>query len=129
MIFRCAVIAGITSTAACAVATAPVPADRQQGAALYAQCTSCHSLEPGENLPSGPTLHAIVGKPVAAESGFAYSSALRQFAVTNRLWTTELLDRFTADPEELVPGTHMAFHGIADESQRAALIDYLQRQE
>ncbi len=101
----------------------------QPGAAAYAQCTSCHSLDPGDNLPSGPTLHAIVGKPVAAVSGFAYSPALRAFAATNQRWTPELLDRFIAEPERLVPGTHMAFHGIADKSQRAVLIDYLQRQE
>lgn len=129
MILRCAAATGILATAACAAATAPVRADVLQDAAGYAQCTSCHSLDPGENLPSGPTLYAIIGKPVAAESGFAYSPALRDFGVTNRRWTPELLDRFIADPEELVPGTHMAFHGIADEPQRAALIDYLQRRE
>jgi cytochrome c len=97
------------------------------GPAAYAQCYSCHSLEPGENLPSGPTLHAIVGRAVAAEPGFDYSPALRRFAQANPRWTPQLLDRFIADPEALVPGTYMSFHGMADPAERDALIAWLQR--
>ena len=31
-----------------------------------------------------------------------------------------------ADPEALVPGTSMAFHGMPDPAEREALIDYLE---
>ena len=102
------------------------PAAPQAGERLYQQCYSCHSVEPGENLPSGPTLYAIAGRPVAAEQDFDYSPALRAFAEKQPRWTPELLDKFIADPEALVPGTYMSFHGMPDEADRAALIDYLE---
>jgi cytochrome c2 len=39
-----------------------------------------------------------------------------------------LLGRFAADPESLVPGTTMSFHGISDPAERAAIIAYLEAQ-
>ena len=96
-----------------------------QGSRLYQHCYSCHSLEPELNLPSGPTLYGIVGKPIAAETRFDYSPAFQEFARRYGNWTPELLDSFIADPENVVPGTHMSFHGMAAPADRAALIDYL----
>lgn len=93
----------------------------------FARCNSCHSLQPGDNLPSGPTLYGVVGRPVAAETGFDYSPALSGFATRNPRWTPELLDRFIADPEAMAPGTYMAFPGIADPAGRAAVIELLKR--
>ena len=103
--------------------------DPQQGERLFQQCYSCHSLAPGENLPSGPTLHGIVGRGIAAEPGFDYSPALQRFAQDRPRWTDELLDAFIADPERLVPGTHMSFHGLANAADRSALIDYLESRQ
>ena len=118
----------VTLAAACAATVAPEPkaAVSSAGERAYQKCFSCHALEAGKNGISGPTLHAIVGRKVAAEP-FDYSPALRAFAVANPVWTRELLDRFVADPELLVPRTTMTFHGIADVAERAALIDYLER--
>ena len=86
------------------VACAPA-AEPGLGERLYAQCYACHALEPGANTPAGPTLHAIVGRPIAAEAGFNYSPALRRLAARNQRWTPELLDRFLADPSSVAPGT------------------------
>ena len=91
----------------------------------FAQCVACHALEPGRNTPAGPTLHAIVGRRVAALPGFDYSPALRRFAARNPRWTPALLDRFLADPEGLIPGTEMGFVGIGDIARRRALIAWL----
>ena len=96
------------------------------GKAAYEQCYSCHAIEPGRNDPGGPTLHAIVGRPIAAEPGFNYSTALRAFARENPRWTPELLDKYVADPARLVPRTSMGFNGMEDAEQRRALIAYLQ---
>jgi cytochrome c len=101
--------------------------DPQLGERAYQKCYSCHALEPGRNELTGPTLHRIVGRPVAAEPGFDYSPALKRFAEREQLWTKGLLGRFAADPEALVPGTSMTFHGIADPAERAALIAYLEK--
>jgi cytochrome c len=98
------------------------------GAALARKCTACHALEPGANTAAAPTLDRVVGRPVAAEKTYNYSPALRRFAAANPRWTPELLDRFIAAPERLVPGTEMGFPGLADAVSRKALIGWLRSQ-
>lgn len=98
------------------------------GAALYLRhCTSCHAVEPGANSAAGPTLHGVMARPVAGASGYDYSPALRSFARAHPRWTPELLDRFLAGPDKLIPGTEMGLPGIADASERRTLIDWLGR--
>jgi cytochrome c len=115
-----AALAALASVAA----TAPRP-DDQAGARAYAECVACHALEPGRNTPAGPTLHGIVGRPVASLPGFNYSPALRSFARRNPIWTRALLDAYLADPDGLVPGTEMGFAGMRGEARRAALLAWL----
>jgi cytochrome c len=98
------------------------------GERTFQKCYSCHALEAGQNV-SGPSLYRVVGRTVAAEPGFRYSIAMRRFAAANPAWTKDLLDRFIADPEAVVPGTTMSFVGIRDPQERAALIAYLGSQE
>ena len=107
------------------VAGNPTPAP-DRGERAYQKCYSCHALAGGEKL-EGPPIGGIVGRPIAAQAGFAYSPALRRFAAGEPVWTPQLLDRFIADPEALVPGTTMAFTGIGDAGEREALIAYLER--
>ena len=106
-----------------AAGSEPAP---DRGERAYQKCYSCHSLGGDERL-EGPALGGIVGRRVAAQPGFAYSTALKRFAAGQPVWTPQLLERFIADPEALVPGTTMAFTGIRDAEERAALIGYLQR--
>lgn len=113
------------------IAAAPSPSGRaalQRGERAYQKCYSCHSLEPGRNDLSGPTLHRILGRRVAREKGFAYSPAMKRFARRHPRWTEPLLDRLIADPEALVPRSEMSFHGIADRRERADLILFLEEQ-
>lgn len=121
------IVLGGLALAACAP-KAPQPSAEQLalGERAYQKCYSCHSLEPGQNL-SGPALNGIVGRAVANEPGFDYSPAMRRFAERESRWTRDLLDRFAADPEALIPGTSMSFHGMPDPDERAALIAYLER--
>ena len=97
------------------------------GARLFRRCIACHALEPGANSPAGPTLHAIVGRAVAAEPNFRYSPALRTYAREYPRWSEVELDRFLADPWSVVPGTHMSFQGIGDPTERHTLIRWLNR--
>jgi cytochrome c len=102
------------------------PTGRSPGEAAFDKCYSCHELSGGEAL-EGPPLKGVIGRKVAAEPGFDYSPALRRLAAEHPVWTQELLDRFVADPEGVAPGTAMAFAGIKDSSERAALIAYLRQ--
>lgn len=115
--------------AACATPPAPAPGAQELalGERFYRQCYACHALEPGRNTPAGPTLHAVVGRPVAAEPGFDFSPALRRLAARHPRWTPELLDRFLADPAGFVPGTEMGYPGLDDPAERQALIAWLAR--
>jgi cytochrome c len=119
---RAALLAAAPIAAACA---RTVDTNGSAGSRAYQQCYSCHSLEQGKNDLTGPTLYAVIGRKVAAEPGYAYSPALRAFAVSEPVWTRDLVDRFAADPELLVPGTSMAYHGMDDPAERAALLDHL----
>lgn len=101
------------------------PQPPSAGERAYQECYSCHSLEPGRNDLEGPTLHNILGRPIAAEKDFDYSPALRELAGEHKRWTEELLDRFIADPEAVAPKTTMAFTGMPDAAERAALLAYL----
>lgn len=109
----------------------PEPSAKQleAGKRAFQKCYSCHSLEPGEGNLTGPTLHGVVGRPIAAVPGFDYSQSMRRLASREQRWTPELLDRLVADPEAVAPGTSMAFHGITDPGERAALIAYLEARQ
>ena len=113
-----AVASGISAAGACAAAPGA-------GERAYQKCYSCHATEAGKNDLEGPSLNGVVGRKVAAVHGFDYSPAMRGFAAKHPRWTAELLDRFIADPESLVPKTRMNFPGIRDAKERAALIGYL----
>ncbi|WP_417595185.1 c-type cytochrome [Parasphingorhabdus sp.] len=95
------------------------------GERAYQKCYSCHSLESPNANTQGPSLRQILGRPVASESGFDYSPAMQAFAQQQSNWTSGALNDFIADPEGLIPETEMGFVGIADASERHALIIYL----
>jgi len=121
-------LAGPAAAAALAGAACAVPpAQLADGEQAWRQCAACHALEAGANTPAGPALHAVVGRPIAAEPGFNYSPALRRFATRHGRWTPELLDRFLADPAAVVPGTEMGFPGMTDPGERRALVAWLGR--
>ena len=104
----------------------PGPPPGRYGEQIYRQnCYACHALEAGRNTAAGPSLHDIVGRPVAAEHSFNYSPAMRRLAGREERWTPELLDRFLAEPETAVPGTEMGFEGLGDPIERRALIGWL----
>ena len=119
-------LGAVLSVATGYAAAAPVASPLARGERAFQKCYSCHSSEPGRSDLTGPTLHNIIGRRIASEHGFDYSPALKRFARSQPRWTRKLVSRFSADPEELVPGTSMTFHGIADANERAALIRYLE---
>ena len=94
----------------------------ETGRSLYRVCAGCHVPPSGQDRAVGPGLNDIVGRKIAADPGFEYSSAMR--AVDGR-WTEERLDRFLADPNSVVPGTSMQFNGVKDPASRRMLIEFM----
>jgi cytochrome c len=113
-------VAPLAAASECPVDPASMPVKR--GKLLYFQCIACHALTAEEPAKVGPHLHALLDRPAAAVEGFAYSAPL---AAAGFAWTRDKLDAFLRAPQELVPGSTMAFAGIARDSDRQALIDYM----
>jgi cytochrome c len=97
-------------------------ADVAKGQAAAKKCASCHTFEEGGANKVGPNLHGVVGRPLAAHGGFNYSAALKG---KGGEWNYEALNAFIQNPKQAVPGTIMAFAGIAQAKERADLIAYL----
>ena len=89
--------------------------------AAFAVCKACHSVEPGKN-GIGPSLAGIYGDKAATVPGFEFSDAMKNSGLT---WNQATLDRYLTDPRGVVPGTKMAFGGVADAAKRQAIIDYI----
>ncbi|SIT84268.1 c-type cytochrome [Pontibaca methylaminivorans] len=96
-------------------------ADPDAGERVFRKCVACHKLEPGANS-TGPALYGVVGREVAHEAGFNYSSAM---ADHGGVWTPDLLSDFLAKPSDEVPGTAMSFAGLPKDTDRANVIAYL----
>lgn len=97
-------------------------ADPGRGERTARVCTSCHSFGDGEPNRVGPNLHGVVGRPVGARPGFAYSPAL---AGAGGRWTYEALDHFLTSPARAFAGTKMSFAGLRNPRDRAQVIAYL----
>lgn len=86
-------------------------------------CASCHSFTQGGNNGVGPNLWGIVGANHARVAGFNYSAANR--ALADKPWGYEELNAFLLRPATAMPGTRMAFAGLASAQQRADVIAFL----
>jgi len=99
--------------------------DPVKGAAVFAKCQSCHSIEAGGANGIGPNLHASMGKPFAHVAGFAYSDALKSKGGN---WGWSEMDAWLASPKKYVNGTKMSFAGLSNPEDRANVIRYLNDQ-
>ncbi|MCU0827180.1 MAG: c-type cytochrome, partial [Tabrizicola sp.] len=102
-------------------ATVLASADAAAGEAVFRKCASCHKLDGTDGV--GPHLNGIVGRNHAAVAGFDYSEA--NLALAAEPWTPEAINAFIENPKGYMPGTKMAFPGIAKVEDRANLIAFL----
>lgn len=100
---------------------------RDEGERAFQKCYSCHSVNPKETDLSGPNLAGVIGRRAAALGGFQYSPAMKKAAAEGLVWTEEALDRYLADPLEMIPETTMSFPGVKNAAERRAVIGYLKR--
>ena len=115
-----------TPTPSSSMKPSPTPSPSATTAAAtkpaeFAQCSACHSTDPGKN-GIGPSLAHVYGRKAGSVAGFDYSDAMKNSGLT---WNKANLDRFLTDPKGVVPGTKMTFPGLKDAAKRQAMIDYL----
>lgn len=105
------------------LAAAAEQCDVTRGQRVFANtCQICHSVESGDHLV-GPSLQGIVGRTVGKMKGFAYSSDL---ASAKGKWDAHRLDQFLESPQQMFPGTAMAFAGLRNEQDRKAVACFLE---
>ena len=133
-VFASALYGLLALQAAVVVAQTPAPAaspavavtdtpEYKRGRLLFIQCRACHEVKAGMPAKVGPSLHGLIGAKSAHVEGFTYSAALR---AANLTWDRATLDRWLERPSAVVPGNSMAFAGVANPKDRAALLTSLE---
>lgn len=107
-------IAGAAATGAFAAGLPRPPSFAMRGV--------CHKTEKAAPSGIGPNLFGIGGRQSASAPGYQYSPAMK---ATNISWTRDKLITFIVDPRKTIVGTKMAFAGIKNPQQAAAIADYL----
>jgi cytochrome c len=109
--------------ASAAALTSPARAgDPEAGKQVFKSiCNLCHEAVQGKNRV-GPSLYGVVGRHSGVVPGFNYSDANKGSGIT---WTVEVLNKYIASPQQMVPGTKMTYAGLKDDQKRADLIAYL----
>lgn len=101
-------------------------ADAEAGATQFKKCQACHSGEKGGPNKVGPNLWDVVGRPIGAHEGFAYSAAMKAFGGEgDGKWDFDKLNHFIHGPKDYVKGTAMGFAGIKNDKDRGDLLAYL----
>ena len=98
-------------------------ADPAKGERAVAACKACHTFEKGGANKVGPHLFDVYGRNEGSVAGFGYSAAMKGRA--DKTWDADALDHFLKSPKAYVPGTIMAFAGIAKPETRADVVAYL----
>ena len=115
----------LAASLAISASPAALAQDAAAGQRVFNQCRACPTTEAGGRNGVGPNLHGVVDRRAAMIEGFRYSANMRELAEGGLSWTAENLDRYLANPKDLVPRGTMAFAGLRNEEQRRDLIAYL----
>ena len=85
-------------------------------------CRTCHTTIEGDNR-LGPHLYKIVGRKAGSLPNYSYSSAMKS---ADFVWDEAKLNRFIANPDEIVPGNNMKpYGGLASADDRAKILAFL----
>ncbi len=99
-----------------------VAADDQavsRGLVVYENnCAGCHSVSVNR---VGPKHAGIVGRRAGSIKDYSYSAALKK---SELVWNKDLLVRWLADPEQVIPGQAMGFR-LGNVQDRMDVVAYL----
>ncbi|WP_240161811.1 c-type cytochrome [Gluconacetobacter azotocaptans] len=106
------------------IADAVAHADPKAGQALAERmCAMCHSFAKDGPAVIGPALYGVVGTHIGDLPGYEFSPALAAHKAES--WTDDSLSAWLQSPSAFAAGTRMAFPGVSDENDRAAIIAFL----
>ena len=92
------------------------------GEKIFKKCAACHSIAKGGGNKIGPALWGVLGRQAGSISDYKYSKAMTSHG---RAWSFEEMNEFLIKPKNWVKGTKMSFAGLKKETERAAVILYM----
>ena len=93
-----------------------------EGAKIFKKCAACHSIAEGGANKIGPALWGVLGRVAGSVPGYKYSKAMAGYG---KNWAFEEMDGFLIKPKDWIKGTKMAFAGLKNAKDRAAVILYM----
>ncbi len=93
-----------------------------EGAKIFKKCAACHSVAEGGANKIGPALWGVIGRQAGSISDYKYSKAMSAY---KKIWSFEEMNGFLIKPKEWINGTKMAFAGLKNAKDRAAVILYM----
>ncbi len=94
------------------------------GAKVFKKCAACHSIAQGGANKIGPALWGVIGRQAGSVADYKYSKAM---ASHGQSWTFDEMNNFLIKPKDWIKGTKMAFAGLKNEKERAAVILYMNK--
>ena len=106
-------------------ATAHADGDAAAGEKFFkSRCTACHTIDEGGKDKVGPNLFGVVGATAGQRVASFEKKYSKELKESGLVWDEETLEKFLANPKELVPGTKMAIK-VTKEDDRENLFAYL----
>ena len=97
-------------------------ASATDGEKVFKKCAACHSITKGGGNKIGPALWGVLGRQAGSISDYKYSKAMTAYG---KSWSFEEMNGFLTKPKEWIKGTKMSFAGLKKETERAAVILYM----
>jgi cytochrome c len=98
--------------------------DAAAGEVAFKVCRTCHQIGESARNFVGPELNGVVGRKAGTVPGYNYSDANKNSGVT---WDEATLEKYLKRPREVVPGTKMAYPGMAADVDIANVIAFLKQ--
>ena len=111
-----------SSTGSGDIMTLLASASAADGKKVFKKCAACHSIAKGGGNKIGPALWGVLGRQAGSISNYKYSKAM---AAHGKPWSFEEMNRFLIKPKNWIKGTKMTFMGLKKETERAAVILYM----
>jgi cytochrome c len=90
--------------------------------AFNSSCRTCHTMKEGDHR-QGPSLAGVIGRKAGTAPGYNFSDSMKQSGI---VWDEANLDKFIANPDQVVNGNTMKpYGGITDAAQRKTIIEFM----